>query len=98
MKPIRLTRHARQQSVERGATEAEVRHAIQHGSREPVKAGRMLCRFAFPYDQLWQGKRYAIKQVVPVIAEGAAEIVVIKDAVKLRRSGRRYKALAAQQP
>ena len=26
------------------------------------------------------------------------EIFLIKDAVKLRRSGRRYKALAAQQP
>jgi hypothetical protein len=32
MKPIRLTKHALEQCVERGATEAEVRHAIEHGS------------------------------------------------------------------
>lgn len=77
MKPIRLTRHAQEQCDERGATEAEVRQAIEQGSREPAKLGRELCRFNFPYGQSWQGKVYAIKQVAPVIKEEPNEIVVI---------------------
>lgn len=77
MKPIRLTRHAQEQCDERGATEAEVRQAIEQGSREPAKLGRELCRFNFLFGQSWQGKVYAIKQVAPVIKEELNEIVVI---------------------
>jgi len=77
MKTIRLTNHARQQCVERGATESEVRQAIEQGSREPAKMGREICRFSFPFGQTWQGNVYAIKQVAPVIKEEPDEIVVI---------------------
>ena len=77
MKPIRLTWHAREQCSERGATEAEVRQAIEQGSREPAKLGRELCRFNFPFGRSWQGNIYAIKQVAPVIKEDADEIIVI---------------------
>jgi len=77
MKPIRLTKHAQEQCIERGATEAEVRQAIQQGSREPAKMGREICRFNFPFGQSWQGNVYAIKQVAPVIKEESDEIVVI---------------------
>ena len=47
MKPIRLTKHAREQAAERGATEAEMKEAIRKGSREPAKRGRELCRYNF---------------------------------------------------
>ena len=77
MKPIRLTRHAREQCVERGATEAEVQQAVKEGSREIAKLGRELCRFNVPFGRSWQGKVYAIKQVVPVIKEEPHEVVVI---------------------
>lgn len=77
MKPIRLSKHAQEQCVERGATEAEVRHAIEHGIRQPAKRGREICHFNFAFGQTWQGNRYAIKQVAPVIKEEAQEIVVI---------------------
>jgi hypothetical protein len=77
MKPVRLTKHAREQCVERGVTEAEVRHAIEHGTREPAKLGRQMCRFNFTFGQSWQGKIYAIKQVASVIKEEAQEVVVI---------------------
>ncbi|MGH7496327.1 MAG: hypothetical protein ACREOO_28580 [bacterium] len=77
MKPIRLTQHALDQCKERGTNEAEVRQAIQQGSREPAKKSRELCRFNFPYGRSWQGNDYAIKQVAPVIKEEAREIVVI---------------------
>jgi hypothetical protein len=77
MKPIRLTKHAQEQAAERGATEAEVKEAIRRGGREPAKQGRELCRFNFAFAKTWQGKPYAIKQVVPVIKEEHREIVVI---------------------
>lgn len=76
MKPIRLTKHALDQSNARGTDEAEVRQAVEHGSREPAKKGRELCRFDFPYGRSWQGNIYPIKQVAPVIKEEADEIVV----------------------
>jgi hypothetical protein len=34
-------------------------------------------RYNFQYNALWQGRRYAIKQVAPVVAEAEHEIVVI---------------------
>ena len=71
MKRIRLTKHAKEQSSERGATEAEVKAAIQKGSREPAKHGREMCRYNFAYGRAWQGKVYPIKQVAPVITEEA---------------------------
>jgi hypothetical protein len=77
MKPIRLTKHAREQGRERGASEAEVREAVAKGSWGPAKRGRELCRYNFTFGKRWQGKAYAIKQVAPVIKEEAHEIVVI---------------------
>ncbi len=77
MKSIRLTSHAREQCVERGATEAEVREAIEHGVVEPVKHGRMMYRLNLHYGAEWQGNSYAIKQVAPVVAEAENEIVVV---------------------
>ena len=77
MKPIRLTKHAREQSAERGAAPDEVREAIQKGSREPARHGREMCRFNFAFNRFWQGKRYLIKQVAPVVKEEANETVVI---------------------
>jgi len=75
--PIRLTTHAVEQCAERGATAEEVAHAVTHGIREEAKHGRMLCKFNFPFNGMWQGKPYAIKQVAPVIKEEPDEIVVI---------------------
>lgn len=77
MKPVRLTKHAQEQCIERGATELEVRYAILNGYREPAKLGRQICRFSFPFNKNWQGKLYVVKQVAPVIKEEQNEIVVI---------------------
>ena len=52
-------------------------YAIEHGSREPAKRGRSLCRYNFAHDGMWQGKHYAIKQVAPVIKEELEEVVVV---------------------
>lgn len=77
MKKIRLSRHAQLRCSFRGTNEQEVRTAVRRGVREPVKKGRWMCRFNLQYNQIWRGKRYAMKQVVPVIAERADEIVVV---------------------
>jgi Domain of unknown function (DUF4258) len=77
VKPIRLTKHAQEQAAERGATAAEVREAIEKGSREPAKHGREMCRYNFAFNRFWQGKHYLIKQVAPVVKDEATEIVVI---------------------
>jgi hypothetical protein len=77
MKPIRLTKHALEQCKERGATEGEVKQAIEQGTREAAKRGREICRINLSYGKMWQGKFYPIKQVAPVIKEESDEIVVI---------------------
>ena len=77
VKPIRLTKHAREQCVERGATEAEVVEAIRTGAREPAKNGREIFRFNFSFGQHWHGNHYAIIQVAFVIKDEANEIVFI---------------------
>lgn len=74
---IRLSQHALLQCKERGANEEEVIEAIRQGIREPAKKERILCKYNFRFDADWQGKRYAIKQVAPVIKEEIDEIVVI---------------------
>ena len=76
MKPIRLTRHAREQCIERGASEDEVCQAVEQGLREPAKHGRELCRFNIPFNATWQGRYYAVEQVAPVIKQEPAEVVV----------------------
>jgi hypothetical protein len=77
MKRIRLSKHAEEQATERGATQREVEETVRKGSREPTIRGREMCRYNFAFKRKWQGKHYAIKQVVPVIKEEADEIIVI---------------------
>ncbi len=77
MKPIRLTAHAVEQCVQRGASETEDREAIQRGIREPAKRGRFMYRPNFQYAAHWQDKFYAIKQVAPVAVEEQNETVVV---------------------
>jgi hypothetical protein len=77
VKRIRLSKHAKEQAAERGATQLEVEVAVQKGPRNATTRGREMCRYNFVFDRKWQGKNYAIKQVAPVIKEEADEIVVI---------------------
>ncbi len=77
MKPIRLTTHALEQLAERGATDDEVKEAIEKGVREPAHQGRLMYRLNFQYHAIWQGKFYAIKQVAPVVVEAQNERVVV---------------------
>lgn len=77
MKPIRLSGHARENMRYRGATEQEIVEAIQNAPWAPADQGRLECRKDFTYGQIWNGKFYATKQVRPIFAEEADQIVVV---------------------
>src|SRR5947207_12500900 len=53
---IRLSKHAQEQAVERGVTQAEVKEAVRKGSRQPATRGREMCRYNFAFHCKWQGK------------------------------------------
>ena len=76
-KPIRLSAHAKEQCVERGTNAAEVELAIRKGRREPAKLGRWMYRYNIAFNQEWNGRRYAIKQVAPIVAERPEEFIVV---------------------
>lgn len=77
MKPIKMTSHAKEQCIERGAAESEVVEAIRKGRQEPTRKGRKICKYNFSFQGLWQGNSYAVKQVAPVIKETRKEIIVV---------------------
>ncbi len=60
---IRFHPHARERLVERGATEEEVRLAIESGEMFPAKFGRCGFRRNFPFHKSWQDRVYSTKQV-----------------------------------
>lgn len=76
-KPIRLTKHAQEQCIERGTNATEISQAIREGTKEAAKKGRWRYRYNLEYNATWQNRDYAIKQVAPVIVEEADEIVVV---------------------
>ncbi len=76
-KPIRLSAHAQEQCAERGAIVLEVEETIRLGTWEVAKRDRFQARYNFPYNADWNGRQYAIKQVMPVFVEEPSEIVVI---------------------
>jgi hypothetical protein len=77
MKSIRLSGHARENIIYRGATEDEVIDAICNASWGPAEQGRLECRKDFACGNEWNGKFYTTKQVRPIFKEELNEIVVI---------------------
>ena len=77
MAQIVLSDHARQQMTERGATESEIRAAIEQGQSEPARKQKIMYRKNFPFDQEWRGRRYRIKQVAPVVAAEPDRLIVV---------------------
>jgi hypothetical protein len=77
MKPIRFTAHALERTKGRGASIDEVRQAIREGRSAQAIGNKIWFRLDFEFNGIWQGRRYAIKQVAPVIADEETEMVVI---------------------
>jgi hypothetical protein len=76
-KPIRLSQHARQQLVFRGATEEQVIDAIRTEAWGPAELGRFECRKDFHFAAEWNLKFYDTKQVRPIFVDDPDEIVVV---------------------
>ena len=76
-KPIILTRHATERMGERGASEDDVREAIRIGHCEPAQRGLIQYRLNLEFNGKWDGRYYAIKQVVPIVAEEKEQLVVV---------------------
>ena len=62
---------------ERGASKREVAQAIAIGERVPAKKGRESFRLNFQFNGVWSGRRYPLKQVMPIVKEESDKIVVI---------------------
>lgn len=77
MKAIIFSQHALDQLHDRGASQEEVKLAIQDGEEVPAKKGRRAFRKNFHFGSKWKGKRYEVKQVMPVVVEEDEEIVVV---------------------
>lgn len=74
---IEISPHAREQMVERGASEDEVLTAIEKGEVEPARKGRKLYRKNFQFNSMWRGKKYKIKQVAPIVANEGNRFIVV---------------------
>ena len=77
MKPIRLSAHATEQALHRGATLAEITTAIQQGEWGDAAFGRRDSRRQGPFGEEWNGKQYELKLVRPVFIAGPEEILVV---------------------
>jgi hypothetical protein len=76
-KPIRYSLHALEKMIDRGASADEVVAAIRTGVSEPARKGRHMFRKNFPYNKLWRGRGYAVKQVAPVVVEEENSLFVV---------------------
>ncbi len=50
---------------------------ISFGESAPAKRGRQAYRRNFQYNRSWGGQRYAIKQVLAIVAEETDNLVVV---------------------
>jgi hypothetical protein len=77
MKPILFSQHAIDQMPDRGTTRDEVAAAIKTGELASAKSKRISYRKNFPFDKEWKGRKYAIKQVMPIVIEESDRIIVV---------------------
>ncbi|GFP27184.1 hypothetical protein HKBW3S42_00977 [Candidatus Hakubella thermalkaliphila] len=75
--PIEISPHACEQMVDRGVSEEEVMAAIRRGEAESAQKGRFTYRKNFQFGKVWRGRRYAIKQVAPIVARESDRLVVV---------------------
>jgi hypothetical protein len=69
--------HALERMLERGAGEAEVMATVLEGERFPAKFGRTGFRRNFPFEGLWRGRNFAVKQVEAYAVEEHDDWLVI---------------------
>lgn len=74
---VRFHPHALERIEQRGATEEEVRAAVEQGECFPAKLGRTGFRRNFSLDSEWRGRYCRTKQVEAyAVQEGPAWLVI----------------------
>ena len=63
--------------ADRGTNEDDVVRAIRTGLCEPAQRGLLLYRLNLEFQRDWDGKHYAVQQVVPVVADERDKMVVV---------------------
>ena len=76
-KPIRLSRHAKEQLAYRGGSEEELFETIRTSKWGPAERGRLECQKDFPYHKAWNDKHYRQKQIKPIFVDEETEIVIV---------------------
>lgn len=76
-KPIKFSQHALDNISDRGTSRGEVEQAIRTGERLPAKKGRIAFRKNFSHHDMWKGKYYQAKQVMPIVVEEPDRFVVV---------------------
>lgn len=74
---IIFSQHALDQLADRGATQQEVVQTIQDGEVQIVKKGRLSFKKNFSFENIWKGRYYSFKQVMPIAAREEQQYVVI---------------------
>jgi hypothetical protein len=72
-----FSEHVRDQMVDRGTSEDEIKLAIRDGEEVSARKGRKAYRKNFPFESYWKGKYYSIKQVMPIVKEESGKIIVV---------------------
>jgi len=76
-KPIKFSRHALDNMLDRGASMEEAEQAIRTGERLPAQKGRIAFRKNFSHNSMWKGKFYQAKQVMPIVVDEPDRFVVV---------------------
>jgi hypothetical protein len=79
---VKVHPHATGRMRERGASEDEVAATIRDGERFPAKFGRQGFRHYVPFDDVWRGRRYAVKLIEAFAVEEDGDWLVISVIVK----------------
>ncbi len=74
---VHIHPHALERMAERGASEDEVRQAVETGSVAPAKFGRSAFTKHFPFNNMWNGVAYGTKEIEVIAALREAEWIVI---------------------
>lgn len=67
MENIIFSKHSELQMEIRGTNREEVIETIKTGEEIPAKYNRIAYRKNFSYNDIWEGKFYHIKQVMPIV-------------------------------
>lgn len=74
---VMLHPYAQDRLLERGASKEEVVATVEGGESFPAKYGRTGFRRNFPFNSIWRGKHYAIKQIEAYAVKEDKDWVVI---------------------